>query len=212
MRNLIILGAGGHAKVLAETAMETGKYSKIAFLSDTYSSLNPSITLLGLPIIGKLDYSLNHFEDRNTDYFIGIGDCKIRMNWIKRLSTLGVSFPTLIHPSSWVSPSAVIGSGTIIAAHSVVQSDCLLGKGVIINTSSSVDHDSILGDGVHICPGVHLAGNVNIGSCSFIGIGSSVIQGKTIGENVLLGAGSVVTSDLSNDIKAFGNPAKAINT
>ena len=96
-------------------------------------------------------------------------------------------------------------------ANAVVQSNVKIGKGVIVNTSAVVDHDTSLMDGVHICPGANLAGEVKIGYYSWVGIGSSIIQGVTIGSDVTIGAGSVVLKNVRDSVTAVGIPASIIN-
>ena len=205
MSCLLILGAGGHAKVVAETALASGDASCVAFLDDAISNA------LGMPVLGPLHLALKpEFQAQYPVAIVAIGNSVSRMTWINRLQANGYRLPYIIHPSASISPSAKINPASVVLANSAIQSEAVVGKGVIINTSSSIDHESILADGVHICPGAHLAGQVSVGSRSWIGIGSSVIQQVHIGSDVIVGAGAVVLRDLPNNVTAAGVPARII--
>ena len=208
MKSLLILGAGGHGKVVAETALALDRYSKIAFLDDKFNPKN-EYEFQGIKIIGNLDLSQEIF-DKNIyqEAIVAIGDSITRINWLKKLKVIGYKIPNIIHPSAWVSPSCSIKEGTIVFAQAAIQSNAIIGKGSIINTSSSVDHDCIIHEGVHICPGARLAGDVQVGEKSIIGIGSSINEGIIIGKNVIVGAGAAVISNLDDNVIAKGVPAK----
>ncbi|MCA8987891.1 MAG: acetyltransferase, partial [Planctomycetaceae bacterium] len=127
---------------------------------------------------------------------------------MERAQQAGCLFPVLSHPTSIISPSAQLGTGTVLCAGSIVGTGAVLGTGCLLNTGSSVDHDCRLAEFVHVCPGAHLAGDVKVGAESWIGIGTAVIEGRTIGARSIIGAGSVVTRDLPDDVVAYGNPAR----
>ena len=204
MSALLILGAGGHAKVVAETAIASGVATQIAFLDDR--CLPP---VLSWPVIGTLSHALHSdLRDRFCCAVVAIGHAATRLQWIKELENLGYTMPPLIHPKAWVSPSASLGPGAVIFAQAAVQAQASLGTGVIANTGCSVDHDVVLADGVHVCPGARLAGEVNVGARSWIGIGASVIQQARIGSDVTVGAGAVVVQDLADGVTAVGVPAR----
>lgn len=201
---LLILGAGGHAKVLAETALAAGITAELAFLDD-----RPLNTLLGWPVLGPLALARNPELHRQwPQAAVAIGHALTRLRWLQELEQLGYGLPAIVHPSAVVSPSAAIGPGSLLLAGAVLQSQAQLGRGVILNTACSVDHDCQLADGVHICPGVHLAGEVTVGPRSWIGIGASVIQQLQIGADVTVGAGAAVVGDLPNGVTAVGVPAR----
>ena len=210
MSSLLILGAGGHAKVVAEMATASG-YSNIAFLDDRCSGPVALPPLLGWPLLGPLSISL-HGDTRSEfdNAVVAIGHAATRLHWIHRLQAAGYNLPALLHPTAWVSPSAQLGPASVVFALSVVQAQCSIGVGVILDTGCSVVHDAQLSDGVHICPGVRLAGEVKIGARSWIGIGASVIQEVCIGSDVTVGAGSVVLRDLPDGVTAVGIPARAL--
>lgn len=208
MSDLLILGAGGHAKVVAETALAAGVASRIAFLDD-----RPSPPVLGWPVLGSLDQALEpSIQEQFTSAVVAIGHPSTRLRWIERLQKAGYELPVLIHPSAWISPSAQFGPGSVVFAQAAVQSQAVIGTGAILNTGCSVDHDVQLGDGVHICPGARLAGEVQVGFRSWIGIGASVIQQIRIGADVTVGAGAAVVRDLPDGVTAVGVPARILSS
>lgn len=206
MNNLLIIGAGGHGKVIVESAAAMEKWGKIAFLDDGYET---GSECNGYPVLGKLN-SCYEFLDVYKDLFIAISENSSRLDYMKKFSKAGFNIPNIIHPTAIISNSVKITNGIAIMANSVINCSAVIGNASIINTSASVDHDCILHDGVHICPGVNLAGYVEIGRLTWIGIGSSVIERIKIGEAVVVGAGSVVINDILDKKTVAGNPAKPI--
>lgn len=206
MSSLLILAAGGHGKVVAETALAAGSVSRIAFLDDR--SLPP---VLGWPVLGNLDMALEpSIKEKFPLAFVAIGHPVTRLLWVDRLQAAGYTLPLLIHPSASISPSAHIGSASVVLANAAVQAHAVIGMGSILNTGCSVDHDVQLANGVHLCPGARLAGEVQVGARSWIGIGASVIQNVLIGSDVTVGAGAAVVRDLPDGVTAVGVPARVL--
>lgn len=198
MNALAIIGAGGHGKVVADTAQACG-YDAISFVDAAW----PERLQHGRwPITGTPD------SDVAAPLFCGVGRNDVRAQLFAELA-LDHS-PTLVHPSAVLSPSVSLGAGTLVVAGAVVNADARLGRGVIINTSASVDHDCLLEDFVHVSPGAHLAGGVRIGTGSWIGIGAVVREGVTIGKHVMVGAGAAVIKDIEDGARVAGVPAKRI--
>ena len=214
MPALLLLGAGGHARVVAETALATGRFSGIAFLDDRCSSLaRLPDQQLGWPVIGPFTAALDpQIRQKFPAALVAIGNAAVRLQWLPRLAALGYQLPVVIHPTACVSPSAQLGVGSVVFAQASIQAQAMIGSGAILNTGCSVDHDTQLGNGVHVCPGAHLAGEVQVGNRSWIGIGASVIQQICIGDNVTVGAGAVVVRDLSDGVTAVGVPARVLPT
>lgn len=206
MNDLLIIGAGGHGKVVADTAIETGKWNDIAFLDDRWNSLK---SVLSLPVMGPLNI-ITEMKSRFSEIAVAVGDSLLRIELLKKYELLGFSLARIIHPTAFISRHAVIYPGCVVFAQGVVNAGAVIGFGSIINTGSVVEHDCILGEGVHICPGVKLAGQVSIGKHSWIGIGSSVIQQVSIGENVMVGAGTVVIDNVSDNVTVAGVPGRVI--
>ncbi len=206
MSDLLILGAGGHGKVVAETAIASGLASRITFLDD-----RPIQSVLGWPVLSPLQCALDPLiKEQFPTALVAIGDPATRLLWIEKLQAASYLLPVLVHPSAWISPSAHVGLASVVFANAAVQAEVFIGKGAIINTSCSIDHDTQLADGVHVCPGASLAGEVQVGDRSWIGIGASVIQQICIGSDVTVGAGAAVLRDLPDAITAVGVPAKVL--
>ncbi|ACL70445.1 acetyltransferase [Halothermothrix orenii] len=207
MKNIIIIGAGGHGKVVADIILQRrkdlGEDIKIkGFLDDNFET--KEVYYLDIPVLGTLD-EINKIDDHNTYFIIAIGDNLVRENIAKSYQ---VKYYTAIHPEAIISSSVKIGEGTVVMANAVINSCTHIGKHCIINTGSIVEHDNVIDDYVHISPDVALAGNVKVGKRTWIGIGTSVIQGITIGSDTIIGAGSVVVNDIGDNKKAFGVPCK----
>ena len=203
--SLLILGAGGHGNVVKEIAYSNkskiGPLRDITFLDDNESKDSD----------GRLSLCEDNIFRKKFKYaFVGIGNAKIRLFWLKKIMSLGYECPVLIHQNAWVSPSSNIGKGTVVMPNSVIMTNSKIGLGCIINTSSTIDHDCILERGVHIAPGCNLAGNITIKEKTMIGIGSNIIQGLTIGSNVMVGAGSTVIKNIKSNEIVAGNPASTI--
>ena len=212
MSSLLILGAGGHSKVLAEAALASGTATNLVFLDDRSPSFDSRLQVLGWPVMGPLALSL---EDSIASKFesavVAIGNASTRLHWVKQLHAVGYQLPTLIHPAACISPSAQIGPASAVLAQVVVQAHSSVGTAVILNSGCSVDHDTQLSDGVHVCPGARLAGEVQVGARSWIGIGASVIQQVCIGSDVTIGAGAAVTRDIPDGVTAVGVPARVLS-
>ncbi|MDB4485960.1 acetyltransferase [Synechococcus sp. AH-707-B22] len=211
MTALLILGSGGHARVLAETAHSMDCFAYIAFLDDRFEDFGDSSPVLGWPVLGPLSLaSQPEVAQEFSSALVGIGHCSTRMHWLEQLTSLGYESPPLIHPTAFISRSAHIGPGSVVFAQSAVQAQARIGSGVILNTGCTVDHDVIIEDGAHICPGARLAGEVHIGKRSWIGLGACVIQQVRIGSDVTVGAGAAVIQDLPDGITAVGVPARIL--
>lgn len=211
MSSLLILGAGGHAKVVAETALASGVASSLAFLDDRFLVMDSSTSVLGWPVIGPLVLSLQSSTANQFDAaVVAIGHAATRLHWIHQLQAFGYNLPVLMHPTAWVSPSAQLGPSSAVFANVVVQAQAFAGTGVILNTGCSVDHEVHLAEGVHICPGARLAGEVKVGARSWIGIGASVIQQVCVGSDVNVGAGAAVLRDVPNKVTVVGVPARVV--
>ena len=202
---VIMLGAGGHAKVLLDTLIDQ-RANVIGILDQ-----NPrGAGLFEIPIIGT-DDDIKNYSPTAVELVNGLGSINVvgaRMHIFKKFKALGYNFRSVIHPTAIVSTRAQLGEGVQIMAGAVVNAGSNIGDNAIINTSTSIDHDCQLAAHVHIAPGCVLSGGVTVGKGTHIGTGSSIIQGITIGQNVLIGAGSVVVRDIPDNVKAFGVPAR----
>lgn len=197
---LAILGAGGHGRVVAESAAALGW--SISFFDDDRTG-----DVDGWPIIGNsvvLTVKAVGFDG----VIVGIGTNRLRLEWMDRLAVAGAQLATIIDATSYVSRSASLGQGSFLAPGSIVGVGATLGAGCIINTSASVDHDCCLADGVHLSPGARLSGAVTIGQASWLGTGSAVRNNVVIGRDVIVGVGGVVIGDIGDDQTVIGVPAR----
>jgi UDP-N-acetylbacillosamine N-acetyltransferase len=169
-------------------------------------------TVLDIPVIGNSQALEKLHKSGIKDAFIAIGNNQIRMQIAERMQYMGYSFVKALHPKSIIASSVKIGEGSLVAAGAVLNPDSCIGKHVIVNTGATVDHECVVEDGAHISPGVHLAGQVKVGKRTHVGIGSSVIQRIQIGEDSIVGAGSVLVRSLPAKVKAYGVPARIIET
>jgi UDP-perosamine 4-acetyltransferase len=204
--DIIIVGAGGHAKVCIEILRSMGE--KVSFCISNTSSASEC---LSIPVLYG-DYNLSQLYSQGYyRAFIGIGDNALRLKLAEQAIQYGYTLVNAISPNAVISKTAQIGSGVAIMPGSVVNTDTIISDLSIINTSASVDHDCYIGKAVHISPHCALAGNVIVGNYSFLGIGSKVIPKVKIGQGVITGAGSVVISDIEPNITVVGVPARIIS-
>ena len=195
MKKLVIIGASGHGKVIADIAVKNG-YEEIVFLDD-----NENIKeCAGFPVVGRVS-AANKIDG---DKIVAIGNANVREKIQESLK--GVT--TLIHPDAVISRRVEIGEGSVIMAGAVINSDAIIGKGCIINTCSSVDHDCRIGNFSHVSVGTHIAGTVNIGNRIWIGAGSIVSNNINICGDCMIGAGAVVINDIEKPGIYIGIPAK----
>lgn len=205
-RRLIVIGAGGHGKVVADIALASG-FEILGFLDDK----GTEAPLPGFQVLGTIgQVPLLAQEWGSLGMAIAIGDNGSRKRIVDQLRGSGLPFIRLIHPSAIISPFAHIGVGTIVMPGAVVNAGAAVGEHAILNTCCSVDHDCSIGDFAHISPGVHLAGNVAVGEGSHLGIGAFIIPGQSIGEWSIVGAGAVVVKGIPPRVMAAGVPAAKI--
>lgn len=203
-RALLIIGGGGHGRVIADLAEATGSWTSVGFLDDNRAV---GRTPEGWTVEGPLA-ALRDFVGRYSAVAIGLGNAERRLEIAARAESLGFELPILVHPRATVSRRATLGPGSVVCAGAVVCVGAGAGRACIVNTGATVDHDCELADGVHICPGAHVAGTVVVGPRSWIGVGSTVRQNIRIGRDVLVAAGAVVVSDIADGIRVAGVPAR----
>jgi sugar O-acyltransferase (sialic acid O-acetyltransferase NeuD family) len=193
---LVLIGAGGHAKVVLSLAHSIGL--------DVSGVCDPSLKAQGierwreLSVLGGDEY-LSLIKSDSVQLLNGVGqkvgDPSRRLVY-EKFQSMGFDFPALVHPSAIVDPSARIGSGSQIMAGVIVQVDCIIGENSIINTGAVIDHDCSIGDSVHVAPRAVLCGGVCIDTSAYIGSGAVVLQGINIGKEAIVGAGSALRKNL----------------
>jgi sugar O-acyltransferase (sialic acid O-acetyltransferase NeuD family) len=207
MSTLLIIGAGGHGKVVADAALATGRWDEIVFLDDGWPEKQ---TNGPWTIHGKVD-QLPDWKGRCAHAVVAIGNNHLRMELQSKLVAAELEVATIVHPSAQISPFAKLGAGSVVFANAVVNVDAEVGDATIINTAATIDHDCRLGKGVHVAPGANIGGGVIVGDYSWIGIGAAIRHYTQIGANVTVGAGAAVISNISDGVTAVGCPARPIN-
>lgn len=210
MKNIFIFGASGHGRSTLNIIQSEQKYSLIGFI-DSIKTVGSDYC--GYPILGRESDIGELIQSHEVKYFIiAIGDNYQRFAAAERIqkSHPSLDLVTSIHPSAVISSDVTIGAGSVIMPHVTVVSGCRIGKGCILNTKSSLDHDSVMGDWSSLAPGVTTGGNVKIGIRSSIGLGTNIIEKIEIGQDTVIGAGSLVLKNISDRLLAYGSPCKAV--
>ena len=196
MNRLIIIGASGHGRVVADIAVLNG-YKDVVFIDENSELKNCA----GFPVVG----SENVISELEGELFVAIGNNTTRKRIMERHAAR--SFPTLIHPNAVIANGTVIGDGTVIMAGVVVNPNVRIGRGCIVNTSSSIDHDCIVGDYVHIAVGARLCGTAKVGELTWVGAGATVSNNVSICGGCMVGAGAVAIRDIDCPGTYIGVPA-----
>lgn len=203
MKSVIIIGAGGHGKVIADIIKKSG--DKIyGFLDDSQKNSN---LFIGYPILGDVN-SYKAFK-KKCEFIIAIGNSEVREAITQKLNS--VKWYTAIHPTSVISViDTKIQEGTVVMANAVINAGSHIGKHCIINTGAIIEHDNLIEDYVHISVGAKLAGSVHIGKSTWIGIGANINNNLNICNNCMIGAGATVVTDITTVGTYVGVPAKMI--
>jgi UDP-perosamine 4-acetyltransferase len=201
---VVVIGAGGHAAVCIDLLLESG--------IDVVGAVSaaPSARQLQVPVLGTDEQLPRLYAEGIRQAFVAIGDNRGRRRVTAEVEALGFTLVNAVSPRAHVAESVRLGAGISVMAGTVVNAYTTLGNGVILNTGATVDHDCVLEPFVHIAPGCHLAGTVFAAEGVFVGIGSSVIPGCRLGRWSQLGAGSVVITDIGDEVLALGVPAREV--
>ncbi|MCQ6558981.1 acetyltransferase [Paenibacillus mendelii] len=205
MEEIVIIGSGGHAKVVID-CVEQSKQHMIIGLIDEHKP--PGTHVYGYEVLGGLDTL------RASSGIVAIGDNWIRSLMVDRIMQLNPQFRfmTSVHPSASIARGVTIGEGTVVMAGAIINSDTEIGKHCILNTKSSVDHDSRIGDFAALAPNATTGGQVRMGQYSVLSLGAQVIHAIEIGEHSVIGAGSTVLTSIASNAVAYGTPAKVVRT
>lgn len=205
---IIVIGAGGHAKVIIDIIEKQAKHIIIGVLDNSATG-----TIMGYPILGP-DSIATELASKidNLQFIIAVGDNSTRqeiaLSYERTITD--IKFGKAIHPSAQIGKGAVIGCGTVVMAGAIINADCHVGCHVIINTKASIDHDSVMQDFASLAPGATTGGNCTIEECSAIGIGATLKHGIRVGKNTVVGAGSVVIANCEPNSTYYGVPSKKI--
>jgi sugar O-acyltransferase (sialic acid O-acetyltransferase NeuD family) len=201
----IIVGAGGHARVVMDAfLLSSPELLRAAFADD--DALLWGTALLGCPVIGSSEAVVRS----GMHFHVAVGHNPTRRRLMKRLCEAGGLPFEVVHPKSCVSRFASIGIGSFIAAGAVVAPMAAIGDGVIVNHGAIVDHDCCVGDFAHIAPNTSLAGGARVGRHVLVGAGARVMVGVSVGDNAVVGAGAVVLSDVPPGAVVAGIPAQQL--
>jgi len=203
-RPLVLLGAGGHARVLLALARAAGR--QLLGVCDPQLQAEGRAQWEGITVLGG-DEALNRYRPDEVELLLGVGQlarsgarAKLYAAWRSQ----GYAFPPLVHPAAWVAPDVTLSDGVQVMAGAVVQPGCTLGSNTIINTRASIDHDCRIGNDVHVAPGAVLCGGIAVGAGVFIGAGAVIIQGLNLGQGAIVGAGVTLLRDLSPGATVVG--------
>jgi len=204
--NIVLIGYSGHGKVVAEVIL-LNNFKLNKYLDLFKKNHNP----YNLEYMGKdSDENLLKLISNGNKFIIGIGDNITRDKIFKKIINLKGSFQTVVHPSTFLSKSSQIGSGSFISSNVCINASTKILDNCIINTSVVIEHDCYIKSSVHVAPGAVICGNVEIGEKSFIGANSTIKEGVKIGSNSIIGAGSLVLKNVPDNSLFYGNPGKII--
>ena len=204
-KKLVVVGASGHGKVVADLAELLG--FSVSFFDDAY----PIKTQLAHWSIIRTFDDLLSLHAPDVPVVVAIGNNAVREKKNAALKLHKFEMPSLVHPTAIVSRYATLGTGSVVFAGAIINAFAQIGDGCIVNSAAIIEHDCVIGHHSHISPNVALAGGVVVGSGSWIGIGSQVKQLIHIGDNVVIGAGSTVIKDIPAGVLAYGCPATVVS-
>jgi len=208
--NIIIIGAGGHSRVVYDILWHDHNLDVVAFVDNTVRGSEEAI--MGVPVTGGHEEIPELVEENNiSGFIIAVGDNEIRCKHYNKLLEMGLEPVSAIHPEAYISKTATIGPGTVVAPGVAVSTNVEVGENSILNTGSLVDHETSIGPHTHIAPGSTVAGRVKIDEMSFIGMGSTIRDSVRVGSNATVGAGSVVLEEVPPNVTVAGTPAEIKN-
>ena len=206
MKKLVVIGGGGHAKVVINILHRCPEFEVIGCIDPAPAKRR----VLDVDVIGGDTILSQLYAEGISHAFVAIGDNARRASVGNEICKLGFKLATLISPTATIALGTVLGAGVAIMDGVVIQPDALIGESSIINTKASVDHDCIIERDVHIAPGCTLAGGVHVESLAFLGAGTVAIPGVRIGSGSVIGAGAVITGDIPSGVIAVGVPARVV--
>jgi len=221
VRRFIVLGAGGHGRVVADLVRtlgyEVGGYAdaEVALVGTPVDAAGANVLLTQSELFACARGE-RPWPKGASAIALGIGDNAARAHARSVLTNALTSaltstlLPALVHPRAWVSGSAHLGTGVIVLAGAVINTGARVGDGAIVNSRATVEHDCVLGPDVHVSPGATLCGSVAVGEGSWIGAGAVIIPGRRLARRCIVGAGAVVIRDVASDATVVGNPARPL--
>jgi UDP-perosamine 4-acetyltransferase len=206
--DIVIVGAGGHGKVVLDIVRAQGRHRVIGFIDSDPELAGTSVG--GVPVLGRANLIARLPEQRVRTAIVAIGDNRAREQYAALVVQHGLELTSAVHPSAIVSPSATIGRNVVIAPGAIIGPDVRIDDSAIINSAAIIEHECQIGRAVHICPAAALAGRVVVEPSAFVGLGSRIIQCLRIGRGAIIGAGAAVITDIPAGATAVGVPARVI--
>ncbi len=208
-RRCLVVGAGGHGRVVLDILDQMGTYEVAGFL-DSNAELHGR-RVDGMQVLGSLEDAARLRDELGVRRaVVAIGDNGVRREFARRLEDAGFELINAIHPSANIARNASLGHNIVVAAGALVCAHCQIGDSVILNTGCIVDHETLIGTATHVCPGARIAGRVVIEAGAFVGIGATVVQSVRVGYEAVIGAGAVVIADVAPLSTVVGVPAREI--
>ena len=202
MTQVIIIGYGGHGKVIEECIESNNTQYALGYIDQ----FDRGIHLKHLGTDDSISDIIKIYP--NAQFVIGIGDIQLRRKLFSLYESFNVKFATVVHKSANISPKTMIGDGTVVFPHAVINPGSIIGRHCIINSGAIIEHDNIIEDNVHLAPRSVTGGQVKVGNDTLIGLGACIRNNVTIGSKCIVGMGSSVIDDVLNDTIVFGVPAK----
>ena len=207
VKKLMLIGGGGHCHSVLDSVLSLNQYDEVGIIDNVES------TYFNVPVIGVDEDIPKLFKEGWTEAFVtvgSVGNTEIRRRIYEMIEEVGLTVPTIVDPTAIIAKCVTIGRGSYVGKRVVINSGSSIGVCAIINTGAIIEHDCIVGDFSHISSGTVLCGQVSIGDDSHVGAGSTVRQTIRVGDRSLIGAGSVVVKEIPSNVKAYGNPCKAV--
>ncbi len=205
---VVILGAGGHGKVVLDIIREAGRYDPVGFVDADTRLTGTKVG--GLPVLGPLNVLPKLRQQKVAHAIVAIGDNRTRLRYGNAVEAEGFELINAVHPTAFVSPTARLGRNVVICPNASVITEASVADGCIVNTGAIVEHECEIGEAVHIAPGACIAGRARVGAFAFVGIGAQIIQCLSIGEGAAVGAGAVVLEDVPDGATVVGVPARVV--
>ncbi len=182
MRRILIVGAGGHGRSVAEVVLLAGSFQIAGFLDDDYGV---KTRVWEYPVFGPVD-ELGQYTGVADAVVVAVGNNRVRERVFCMVKETGLDMPVVVHPAAFVSPRAVVGEGSCVMAGAVVGTEAALGCGCVVNVNASVDHHCRLDDFAHLGVGVQLSGGVHVGRSAWMQAGSSAGYGVTVADEAVV--------------------------
>ena len=212
MKQIIIVGTGGHAREVAGIFEDCNRchpcIEVLGFIDENAAHHGKSIA--GKPVLGDFSWFDHVPPIEKLEVICAVGSPAILQKLAMQIRQRNQRFTRAISPRSWIAPSAVLGEGVSVFPNVVINTDVTIGNHTTINVAATISHDCFIGNFCNINPGVHLAGNVHIGDLAYIGMGANIIQNITVGSGSIIGAGAVVIRDVPENVTVVGVPARKI--